>query len=108
MNNISFIVKINQETQNLQEVLDKLKEIVIGGDEVVMYIEPSFIDEENLNIINQCEFNKKSKSKSREKIIIHVTKIFNSIDLDIESRCVNYITHYVDLNIDKSQINLLR
>ena len=88
MNNISFIVKINQETQNLQEVLDKLKEIVIGEDEVVMYIEPSFIDEENLNIINQCEFNKKSKSKSREKIIIHVTKIFNSIDGNYEKHIV--------------------
>ena len=108
MNNISFIVKIHNETKNLQEILDKLKEIIVQGDEVIMHIEPLSVTNENLIIINQYEFIKKSKSKIVEKIMIHITKVFNSIDSNIENKCTNSIIYHIDSNIDENQIKLLR
>ena len=108
MKNVSFIVKVHKDTTNLQETLESLKTTIIVGDEVLIHIDPIDLTDENLKVINEWESITERYNKYTSNVVVYFTKIFTSINTNINNKCTKPIIHIFDINDDKNQIKSLR
>jgi hypothetical protein len=108
MINISFIIRICKDTNNLSQILQNLKEYIIEGDEIVFHINSTDITDENIKIINKYESIYKKYNKFYKTIVIPLIKVFSYSESDIDKMCTHPIKCDFDLNTSKNQIDILR
>jgi hypothetical protein len=108
MINLSFIIKISKDTDNLSQIIQNLKKYVIEGDEIVFYVNSTDITDENIKIINKYESIWKKHNKFNKTIVIPLVKVFSYYEDNIEDKCIHLNKCYVDLDTNHTQINLLR
>jgi hypothetical protein len=108
MINLSFIIKICKDTNNLSQILQNLKEYITEGDEIIFYINSSDITDENIKIINKYESIYKKYNKFSKTIVIPLIKVFSYSESDIDKICTHPIKCNFNLNTSKNQIDILR
>ena len=108
MINLSFIIKISKNTDNLSQIIQNLKKYVIEGDEIVFYVDSTDITDENIKIINKYESIWKKHNKFNKTIVIPLVKVFSYSESNIDKMCTHPIKCNFDLNTSKNQIDILR
>jgi len=108
MINLSFIIKISKDTDNLSQIIQNLKKHVIEGDEIIFHVNSTDITDENIKILNKYESIYKKYNKFSKTIVIPLIKVFSYSENNIDKMCIHPIKCEFDLNTSKNQINILR
>jgi hypothetical protein len=108
MINLSFIIKISKDIDDLSQIIQNLKEYIIEGDEIIFYVDSSDITDEHVKILNKYESIYKKHNKFSKTIIIPLIKVFSYSESNIDKMCTHPIKCNFDLNTSKNQIDILR